>query len=444
MEFWARLRRLTRHQAFRRLLSVRITAQTGDGIVQVGMASYVLFSPQNAPNAAAIATVLAITLLPFSIVGPFVSVALDRWSRQRIAMVTDGARAALCLTIAALIATDSTTGWGQVALFGLLLVTISLNRFMLAGLSAGLPRTVDDDEYLSASSIMPMIGPAGLLVGGLVAGGVRFGLSALGLATSQADGVVFCAAAATFLLSVTFASRIPVRGLGPDAGSHGKSVAEVWRGLRAALTYLHSRRPVVLGLTAVIVQRITYGLLMVTTILAYRNHFHGPSDLGAAMVDLGVWFGITGAGYVLSGVFAPILSGRLGVRGAIIACLATSAVVQAVPGSIFTRPTLVIAGFVLGLCAQSMKVCVDTVTQAHTDDDFRGRVFVIYDMVFNSALVAGAVLGAFLAPEQGLSLPIYLGMAAVFALVAIWFTLASRPLGAEVFDQGTRTSPAEN
>ena len=52
-------------------------------MLQVALASYVLFSPERQPDAASIAVVLAITLLPFSIVGPFVGVVLDRVSRGR-------------------------------------------------------------------------------------------------------------------------------------------------------------------------------------------------------------------------------------------------------------------------------------------------------------------------------------------------------------------------
>ena len=70
MHFVASLRHLWRHQKFRRLVGVRAVAQTSDGMVQVGLASYVLFSPYQQPDGWSIATVLAITLLPFSVLGP--------------------------------------------------------------------------------------------------------------------------------------------------------------------------------------------------------------------------------------------------------------------------------------------------------------------------------------------------------------------------------------
>ena len=93
------LRRLWRHAAFRRLLTLRVLSQAADGTLQVGMASYLLFSPQSQPDAWAIAGVLALTLLPFSVIGPFVSPLLDRWSRRDVALYSDVTRAALSLVL---------------------------------------------------------------------------------------------------------------------------------------------------------------------------------------------------------------------------------------------------------------------------------------------------------------------------------------------------------
>ena len=81
------LQRLLRHSRFRKLLAIRALTQTADGTLQIGMASHILFNPAQQPDAASIAAMFAITLLPFSIVGPFVSGLLDRWSRRDVAVV---------------------------------------------------------------------------------------------------------------------------------------------------------------------------------------------------------------------------------------------------------------------------------------------------------------------------------------------------------------------
>ena len=103
MSFVAGLRRLWRHRLFRRLLVVRVAIQGADGLLQVALASFVLFSPQRQPDAASIAAVLAVTLLPFSVLGPFVSVTIDRFSRRQILLVGALGEAVLALGLAAVV-----------------------------------------------------------------------------------------------------------------------------------------------------------------------------------------------------------------------------------------------------------------------------------------------------------------------------------------------------
>ena len=208
------LRRLWRHAAFRRLLTLRVLSQAADGTLQVGMASYLLFSPQSQPDAWAIAGVLALTLLPFTVIGPFVSPLLDRWSRRDVALYSDVTRAALSLVLGVTIFSGATSGVWAVVLYGALLVAMSINRFMLAGLSAGLQHTVDEDEYLTASSIVPTVGPLGVVIGAVLGFLARFTLGGL-LPAHQADSVVFGFAAVLFLGSVLICRGFPRDALGP-------------------------------------------------------------------------------------------------------------------------------------------------------------------------------------------------------------------------------------
>jgi hypothetical protein len=78
-----------------------------------------------------------------------------------------------------------------------------------------------------------------------------------------------------------------------------------------------------------------------------------------------------------------------------------------------------VAAFVLGLAAQGVKICVDTILQVEVDDGFRGRVFTIYDMVFNAVFVAAAALAAVLLPLSGFSRPVYLALALAYLATAI-------------------------
>ncbi|MDR0837450.1 MAG: MFS transporter [Propionibacteriaceae bacterium] len=419
---------LLRRDTFRQLLEVRIANQTGDGLVQVGMLAYALFSPQHQPNAWAIAGVLAVQYLPFSFVGPFVSTLLDRWPRQRISVFVDCLRALLCVVIAVCVWNNDAGDTAiDVIIYGLLLVTLSLNRFVLAGLAAGMPLTVKDDEYLEASSIIPILGPLGLVVAGIGAGAVRVFLSdSLGI--NVADSIIFMIGAVVFALAALLMMRIRRYELGPtpDEMSNAESLGNAWVGLVDALKYL-GRKPLVMqGLGAIAVERAAYGLLMTTTILTYRNYFHATADVNGAIADMGVWFIASGIGYALSSVAAPIVARHFGVRLGMTIMLAAAAVFQVLPGSIFTRPTLVAASFLLGVCFQSIKVYTDTYTQTHIADAYRGRVFMLYDIINNNMLVAGALVAALFAPLEGFSLPIYLGLAGALAVESAFFAFTSR------------------
>ncbi|HLN76626.1 MAG TPA: MFS transporter, partial [Nocardioidaceae bacterium] len=154
METWRHLVHLLRGKWFRRLFSVRITSQFADGVFQVALASYVIFSPERAPSPAAIAGALAVVLLPFSVLGPFVGVFLDRWSRRQVLAISNTIRVVLVAAIAVGVAAHVPVQ----AVLVLILAALSVNRFLLAGLSASLPHVVDPPDLIMANAVTPTSG----------------------------------------------------------------------------------------------------------------------------------------------------------------------------------------------------------------------------------------------------------------------------------------------
>lgn len=434
MELLKALRRLWRHRAFRRLLSIRLLSQGADGTLFVGMGSYVLFSPQTQPNAWAVAGVLALTLMPFTLAGPFVSPLLDKWSRRQVVVVCDTIRAFLALLIGAIIFAGGTAGGWQVLLFGALLLALSINRFVMAGLSAALQHTVDDDEYLSASSILPTLGPAGIVLGFGLGAATRFGFGAF-LPAHQADAVVFWIAVALFAGSVMAARGFARDALGPKrVPSHVQTAGEVLRGLARAWDHLRPRGPVRLTLWVMAGSRFLFGLFTVAVILAARNYFNESPE--AALADLTLWGGVTGIGFVAATAFVPMMARWLGLRRAAVSFLLIGAVVQALPALVPQKWMLFVASIFLGLSVQAFKIAADAVTQAHVEESYKGRVFVFYDALFNSSLVIAAVVAAFILPDTGISLLVYAGMAAAHLMLAVIYQTASRRMGAARFEKG--------
>lgn len=424
MEFARSLQQLWRHRYFRRLLAVRLAIQSCDGVLQVALAAYVLFSPERQPDAASIALVLAITLLPFSILGPFAAVVIDRVSRRQVIVVCNLARGAVTLLVAALVATGLRTLGVEALFYGGVLLVMSLNRFLLAALSASLPHTIDPGEYMVANSVVPVVGPVGLLIGVAIATPLRLILGHA-MPDYRANAILFVIAAAGFALSAGLALWIPRRQLGPDDVEPVR-VRDVVAGLMEALTHLRRRRAAGIGLLTIAGHRLVYGIVTVAIILVYRNYFHTIDQVDAAIADLGLLVVITGAGFALASVVTPPLSVRLGVRTTMIICLLASAAFQVVPGAIYARVPLMVAAFLLGLTAQGLKLCVDTLVQAHVGDEFKGRVFVLYDVIFNVTLVVAAVIAAIILPANGKSVAIMVIMAVCYLLVGLGFALVSR------------------
>ena len=123
---------------FRALLAVRLSGQCGDGLLQGALFGAAFFNPDKATSAGTAAVAFAVLLLPYSLVGPFAGVLLDRWSRQRTLLVSNAIRAVA--RGAAGRQPDRERPRRPWLSLLLALVTVSLNRFVLSGLSASLPQ----------------------------------------------------------------------------------------------------------------------------------------------------------------------------------------------------------------------------------------------------------------------------------------------------------------
>lgn len=408
---------------FRRLFAVRFTSQLTDGVFQVALASYVIFSPEKQATPAAIAAALATVLLPFSVLGPFVGVFLDRWSRRQVLLWANLARAPLLLLLALGVA----SGLRGPALFGLVLVALSVNRFLLAGLSAALPHVVEPDELVTANALTPSGGTLAYLIG--------LGAGALARPLWESTGVdgdvgVLLTAAAMYVGAGLLALRLPRASLGPDLAEEPPAVRDAVRqvaaGLVAGLRHLGQRRAAAYGLTVIGVHRFFYGISTVALILLYRGYFHDASEADAAFNGLAQAVLVSGAGFVLAAVATPVVIPRIGSRRWVLALLVAAAVIQLFPTALYTEPALLAASFGLGIASQGIKICVDTLVQTHVDDAFRGRVFAMYDVVFNAAFVAAAAVAAVVLPADGKSYPVLAATAVAYALTALGYAVATR------------------
>ncbi|GGV76351.1 MFS transporter [Streptomyces griseoloalbus] len=406
------LRVLLRFQGFRRLLAVRLLSQGADGVFQVALAAYVVFSPERQTSPAAIASAMAILLLPYSVVGPFAGVLLDRWRRRQVFLYGNLLRA-LMASVTALLILGRVPDW---LLFVSALCVTGVNRFVLAGLSAALPRVVDTERLVIANSLSPTAGTLAATAGGGLAFVVR-------LVVADSDAAVVLVGAALYLCAAVASLRIAKGLLGPDRAlirpRVSTAVTGTARDLMAGVRHLAapSRREAAWALTAMALMRFCYGAMLVLLLMLCRYALTSTTDEGLAL--LGLALGASGAGFFAAAVMTPWAAGRLGPGRWIVVCAAAAAVLEPTLGLPFATGPLLAGAFVLGLTTQGAKIATDTIVQSYVEDGFRGRIFSLYDVLFNVAFVAAAAVAALMLPPDGRSVPLVVTIAVIYGAVAM-------------------------
>ncbi|WPW30039.1 MFS transporter [Streptomyces atratus] len=416
------LRVLLRLRNFRRLLAVRLLSQSADGVYQVALAAHVVFSPEKQASAAAIASAMAVLLLPYSLIGPFAGVLLDRWPRRQVFLYGNLLRAALaCCT--ALLILGSAPDW---LFYASALCVTAVNRFVLAGLSAALPRVVDRERLVVANSLSPTAGTLAATAGGGLAFVVR-------LLLADSDAAVVLLGAALYLASALASLSLATGLLGPDQDGARIRLREALvitaRGLADGLRHLAGRKQATRALAAMTVIRFCYGALTVMVLMLCRYAWSDSESEGLALLGLAV--AISGAGFFAAAVVTPWAVGRLGRFRWMAVCAAAAAVLEPALGLWFIPVPILVAAFILGLVTQGSKIATDTVVQTSVDDAFRGRIFSLYDVLFNVAFVGAAAASALMLPPNGQSFVVVIGVATLYVVIAVLlfrWSRADRPL----------------
>ncbi|OKJ74092.1 MFS transporter [Streptomyces sp. CB02460] len=410
------LRMLLRLPDFRRLLAVRVLSQSADGVYQVALATHVVFAPENQASAGAIASAMAVLLLPYSLVGPFAGVLLDRWPRRQVFVYGNLLRSGLaCCT--ALLILGAAPSW---LFYASALCVTAVNRFVLAGLSAVLPRVVERKHLVLANSLSPTAGTLAATAGG--------GLAFLVRLLAASDSAVVLLGAALYLASALAALSLAAGLLGPDRDDGRMSLraalATAVGGLLDGLRHLLQHRVASRALAAMTVIRFCYGALTVMVLMLCRYAWTDSEDDGLALLGLAVV--ISGAGFFAAAVLTPWAAGRLGRLRWMVVCAGTAAVLEPALGLWFAPAPMLVAAFVLGLVTQGAKIATDTVVQTAVDDVYRGRAFSFYDVLFNVAFVAAAAVAALMLPPDGRSAVLVIGVAVLYASSALCLAHWSR------------------
>jgi len=395
------------------LLTVRWIGQIGDGIFQSSLASFVLFSPERQPDAVSAATAFAVVLLPYSLVGPYAGVFLDRFSRQRIVQFSNLVRGADLLLIALLIK-SGTTG---VPLTLLVLAAFGINRLILAGLSAGLPLIVTREELISANALAVTGGSIGVVIGGGIGIGVKKLFDAHGK-SDLSDAKVILIAMACYLASALFTRRLSRGDIGP-ADHEVPAQIRGFRELQEGLRILQFHPDALRGIFATAIQRGGLTALTLMGLLLERNTFNPPSNPDAGLAGFAYALAIAGVGLGIGSFVTPFFVSYFGRHRWIRLMLVTPSIFLIFFAFIPQEWLLITTAFFIALCGQAVKVTNDALVQSQIADEYRGRVFAFYDVAVNAVIVLGAIVAALVLPKSGKSAVLPLLTTGVFAMATL-------------------------
>lgn len=348
---------LRRNRSFRQLWLGQVVSQMGDWFNTIALYTIILKLTGSGRD---VGLLLVARFLPSFLFGPISGVVADRFSRQRIMIVSDLLRAAVVLGFLFVRRADQL--W---MIYVLTVFQLGLSTFFEPAKTAAIPSIVEDRELVAANAISSVTWSAMLTIGAAIGGFITgwFGTD-----------VAFVLDAATYLLSAALIASIRVSKrkkrerqkltLGRLLG-----ITETIEGIR----YVKDRPRVLALLLVKPAWGLGGGILTLLAVFGERIFPVGRDAAGG----IGVLFAARGIGTAVGPIVARRISGEGNKR------MQVSIGIAFLIGGIFyiafgSATSFVFALVVLGIahCGGSILWVFSTVMlQRGVEDNFRGRVF---------------------------------------------------------------------
>ncbi|MBA3690144.1 MAG: MFS transporter [Actinobacteria bacterium] len=391
-----RARGALRSHDFRRLFGVRLVSQFADGLFQAALIASVVFSDENQSTTVGLFKATLVVSLPFSILGPFVGVFIDRWSRRRILVLAPWLRAATV----ALVLFDPVRE--ALPFYAGALIVLSVNRFFLATAQAVVPRLVPAEDLLMANSMATVGGTVALLAGVYVGGQVADAFGSVGIVLASGGLWLIGSAIASRIRSDLAPHSIPQD---PDLLRH--EVRRVLAEFRDGIATLAHTPRAIGPITSITLDQIGQGVILTLSLVVFRDRF------GEGVGSFSNLLGAGGLGVLLGILTVGALEERFAKERIVAGAFLAGGLVLLAVSLYVTGVSILVASFAVGTTFAWKKIPVDTMVQESLPDGYRGRVFAAYDVAYNLSRVAAA----------GLAIPLFplLGEAGTVAVVGAVF-----------------------
>ncbi|MDQ3940303.1 MAG: MFS transporter [Actinomycetota bacterium] len=369
-----------RERDFRWLLFGQFAAQGADGLAQAAFADVLILEPLTQGTPEKILQLFALTLLPYSLIAPFLGVFVDRWSRRGLLVWTNVLRAVLLVTLplwAPLLG-------GDLPLYVATLTLLGLGRLFLTTKGAVLPVLLHEHHLLQGNSLSSGGGMIAALGGGVC------GIIAVGVFGYETAFVVagFLYVASALMCRVISSSLSHPHPKVKKLSAHVMELTiDLGDGFREIWTRVHARLPLI----GIFLLRTIAMFVAISAILFIKIEFE-PAERFGRLSSAALALGAAGVGAFAGAVTAPFLGRRFLNAGLITAGFAISSVGIVLLGGIANTPAVMGLTFFGGYGAFVTKVAVDAQVQEALPDEYRGRAFALYDILYNLASVAAGVI----------------------------------------------------
>lgn len=376
----ARVREALASRDFRLLTAARMASTLSDGIFQAFLIDRLVFLSPEKGTAIGVAKAYAVLVIPFSLLGPFTGVVIDRWSRRRILVFTPLIRAAATLGILVL-----TSGPASLLLYALSLVVVSLNRFYISTTGAVLPSLVPEEDLLMGNSVTQATGTVITFLGLVLGTQIADQIGDRGLLMIP---LVLWPISAFIAARITKALR-PAGKARPLRTELRRVASDLARGARRLAS-----TPAALGsITSIALDQFMIGVVTVLSVVVFKEEFNqGVASYGRIV-------GAGGVGVIVGTATVGLFEQRLEKPRIMAVAFGVAGVVGLLVAPKIIGPTIFLMSFTLGLTYPWRKVPADTIVQDSIPDRFRGRVFALYDLAFSLPRVAAAGLAIVLIPN---------------------------------------------
>jgi predicted MFS family arabinose efflux permease len=262
-----------------------------------------------------------------------------------------------------------------------------------------LPLVVLREKLVTANAFAVTGGTIGVVIGG----GIGIASKKFfdhHMTSDRAAALIIILGTVIYLVSGLLTRLLRRLEIGPKE-NEGTQQDAGWADMIEGFHILREHSDALRGIIATSIQRGGLTALTMMVLLLERNTYHPASNPDAGLAGFAAMLTIAGCGVAFGAFISPrmvkIFGRHLWIRLALVLSTPSLILFIAFPNIYI----LGVAAFLIAAFGQAVKVSNDALVQNKIHDEYRGRTFAFYDMTVNTAIVAGAFIGALVLPKSG-------------------------------------------